>query len=193
MDRVILTKEDVKMLFDWNDGHKVLVRLLPAPLKAVEIAFRHNDIRIKGIREERWLKLYVYNGNQKIGKAEFEISADKMLHHRKGQINMTRDSFESVLTCYCSLMAYMVYEKSEVVESNQTTVHQAKGVHKGHTTYILKKRYISSNGGHHASPKGIFTVRGHYRQYKNGRRIWIEEYKKGTGDRKSKTYKMCPN
>ena len=198
MDRVLLSIEDVKVLFDWKDGHKELVRRLPAPLKTVEIAFRHNDIRIKGIREERWLKLCVYNGNQKIGKAEFEISADKMLHHRKGQINMTRDSFESVLACYCALMAFMVYEKPELVESESPVSGKAHSPRKHRsrsnwTTYILRRRKKvpqGVSGGHHSSPKGIFTVRGHYRRYKNGRTVWIAEYKKGTGDKKSKTYKM---
>ena len=61
------------------------------------------------------------------------------------------------------------------------------------TTYILR----SINGalsavprGSHASPRGIFTVRGHYRHYKSGKVVWIAEYKKGTGKRKSKTYKV---
>ena len=42
----------------------------------------------------------------------------------------------------------------------------------------------------HASPGGIFSVRGHFRHYKNGKVIWISEYRKGEGKKKKKTYKM---
>lgn len=31
----------------------------------------------------------------------------------------------------------------------------------------------------HRSPQGIFSVRGHFRRYKNGHVIWIDEYLKG--------------
>ncbi|MBR5436920.1 MAG: hypothetical protein IK120_08680, partial [Muribaculaceae bacterium] len=60
-------------------------------------------------------------------------------------------------------------------------------------TYILhhSRDSISVGAkGHHASPRGIFNVRGHYRHYKNGNVIWINEYQKGTGKKKSKTYKL---
>lgn len=33
----------------------------------------------------------------------------------------------------------------------------------------------------HRSPNGIFSVRGHFRKYKDGKIIWIDEYLKGLG------------
>lgn len=32
----------------------------------------------------------------------------------------------------------------------------------------------------HRSPEGVFSVRGHFRKYKSGKAIWIDEYLKGT-------------
>lgn len=61
------------------------------------------------------------------------------------------------------------------------------------TTYILRRdngTLLAAPMSSHASPKGIFTVRGHYRHYKSGKVVWIAEYRKGTGKKKSKTYKM---
>ena len=49
---------------------------------------------------------------------------------------------------------------------------------------------LAAPRGFHASPRGIFTVRGHYRHYKSGKVVWVSEYKKGTGKKKKKTYKM---
>ena len=44
--------------------------------------------------------------------------------------------------------------------------------------------------GSHRSPRGSY-VRGHYRHYKSGKVVWIEEYQKGTGKaEKGKTYKL---
>ena len=186
------------MLFEWNKQHKELVRSLPAPLKSVEIRFEHHSWQIKGIREDKWLKIYLANDGKKLGKMEFEINAQNQLVHRKGSTELSRDSFDSMLTCYCALMAFMVYEKPELAENKEPPAeikkHGKRKVSsaKPKTVYLLRTRKTSapSKGGHHASPKGIFTVRGHYRQYKSGKRIWVAEYKKGTGEKKSKTYKI---
>ena len=198
MDKVLLSRDDVKTLFDWAVVNKPLIRTMPMPLKAVEITFVHFDLRIKGIREGRWLTLYAYKGYQKVCKVVFEIDSKGMLIKRKGETILERKSFESVLTCYCALMAYMVYEKPELVKAEpqqiqqkQPTKKQNKVSNKDGVTYILKRRVIRpALGGHHASPRGIFTVRGHYRRYKSGKVVWIQEYKKGEGKAKSKTYKM---
>lgn len=32
---------------------------------------------------------------------------------------------------------------------------------------------------YHRSPEGIFPVRGHFRQYKSGKVVWIDSYMKG--------------
>ena len=60
-------------------------------------------------------------------------------------------------------------------------------------TYILRR----ANGavtvaprGSRARPRGEFSVRGHYRPYRSGKVVWIAEYRKGTGKKKSKIYKM---
>lgn len=202
MDRVMLNRDDITFLFDWGRKHKELVCMLPNPLKIVEIVFPHNGIRIKGVREEKWLTLYVYNAQLKISRVKFEISSDNLLIKRKGIINMTKESFESILACYCSLMAYMVYEKPTIIqvteEVPQENAEQHKSVQKKgkNATYIIQHKKVSARTNsvvHHASPKGIFTVRGHLRRYKNGKVIWIKEYKKGTGDKKSKLYKLENN
>ena len=41
----------------------------------------------------------------------------------------------------------------------------------------------------HRSPEGVFGVRGHFRRYKNGHVIWIDEYLKGLD--KDKNNKSC--
>lgn len=198
MDRVLLNEDDIKTLFAWKDENKDYVRMIPAPLKSVEICLP-NKIRIKGIRKDNWLDFYVYFKNERIGKYKLEVRTGVGLIPRKINSRMSKEDISDCLSCYCALMAYMVYEKPELVAAEPKEM-TSEGSHKQYIpgnknrpTYILRRRtekLRGSLGGHHASPKGIFSVRGHYRQYKTGKTVWINEYKKGTGDKKDKTYKM---
>lgn len=203
MDRVELTIADVERLIEWRDQHPDEVRSHPAPLKAVEIRIKENGWRIKGIREGDSLRLHLSKDNQQFGNCTFVRRADGMWASVKNRMNVSEDDLRSVLTVYCSLMALMVYGKVEtpaeqvpdkVRESaRKKPINGRKRKKPPRTTYILK----SGNGalmavqkGSHASPNGIFSVRGHFRHYKNGKVIWISEYRKGEGKKKKKTYKM---
>lgn len=204
MDKVELTREDITALLDWRDAHKDLVRSLPAPLKAVEICFKHNDFRIKGIRENSSLRLNLSSGFNSLGKMEFTISPRNELIHKSGKMAVTQDSFQSVLTVYCTLMALMTYGRLKPAEEPRSPREPKpskkvaqKRPHKPpskRVTYILRQdngALIAAPKGSHASPRGEFTVRGHYRHYASGKVVWIAEYRKGTGKKKkSKTYKM---
>ena len=195
MDRVLLRREDVDTLFTWKDQHEDLVRTMPAPLRAVEIVVQANGLRIKGIRDGNKLTLYLYHETKSLGKMEFKVFCGVLIMQRD-TTQLSQESRNSVVTGYCALMAYMVYEQPERIEAEDITPVKSNGTprktgNKTRTTYILRKRRETVyKGGHHASPKGIFTVRGHYRRYKSGKVVWINEFKKGEGNKKSKTYKL---
>lgn len=115
-------------------------------------------------------------------------------------MKVEKDGLQSVLTVYCSVMALMAYGRREAEPQDAPSSGQKQAPSKRPTkrkrkriTYILR----SVNGalsavprGSHASPRGTFTVRGHYRHYKSGKVVWVSEYKKGTGKRKGKIYKI---
>ena len=203
MDRVELTIEDVNRLIEWRDAHPTEVRSHPAPLKAVEIRIKENGWRIKGIREGNSLRLHLSKENQQFGNCTFIRRTDGMWASTKNRMRVSEDDLRSVLTVYCSLMALMVYGQVETkagqipdkVQGNtrKKPINGRNQKKPPRTTYILK----SGNGAlmavprdSHASPGGIFSVRGHFRHYKNGKVIWISEYRKGEGKKKKKTYKM---
>ena len=135
-----------------------------------------------------------------MGHAEFRHRIDGMWIPEKNRMKATADELQSVLTVYCSLMALMV--AAPVIQRSEENVkrrdpskphHSSKKRGKKRTTYIIRKAagtILAAPTGSHASPRGIFTVRGHWRHYKSGKVVWVSEYKKGTGGRKSKTYKM---
>lgn len=200
MDKVELTKEDITALLDWRDAHKDLVRAMPAPLKAVEIVFKHNAYRIKGIRDGDSLKLYLSLGYDSLGHVEMVLDSAKQLRLKKGKLKCDEDGFRTVLTVYSSLMALMASGPTIHIDRDpkpdrkphKKQIRSSKNAGP-RTTYIIRKvggELYAAPRGSHSSPRGIFSVRGHYRHYKSGKVVWIAEYKKGTGKKKRKTYKM---
>lgn len=147
------------------------------------------------------MKLYLGIDGRPMGSTMFRLRDDMMWESvpGKNKMKVEKDDLQSVLTVYCSLMALMTYAVPP--ESEQTrTVH--KESHKPtrakiakpqkHITYIIRHSngtILAAPRGSHASPTGVFTVRGHFRHYKSGKVVWIAEYRKGEGKKKKKTYK----
>lgn len=205
MDKIELTVEDVEALLKWRDEHKDEVRSHPAPLKAVEIVIPYSGFRIKGIREGDTLRLHLSRNYEQFGNCTFVRRADGMWASTKDRTKgVTKEDLQSALTVYCSLMALMTYGIVESEQELDPNKKQRSGRSKKATkrliakpvkriTYILRQMngtLLAVPRGSHASPSGIFTVRGHYRHYKSGKVVWIAEYRKGTGKKKSKTYKI---
>lgn len=206
MDRVLLKSTDIEALLRWRDDHKYLVRLAPAPLKAVEIVIEDTGYRIKGIRDGDRLRLACFAGYTKLIDIRAGYEVDGLMKASRKQLadGMTDENVQSVVTIYASLMALMTFGGEDRVEEPERLVreiaHKAKNKatrkQSPRTTYILRNVNGSiqmATRGSHASPSGIFTVRGHYRHYKSGKVVWIAEYKKGTGKKKPKTYKIKSN
>lgn len=210
MDKVVLTAEDIEALLKWRDEHRNEVRSNPAPLKAVEIVIPHSGFRIKGIREDGTLRLHLSRNYEQFGNCTFAQTANGMWAATKNRTRgVSSEDLQSALTVYCSLMALMVYgrmesrpdpDKEPSVKENslcptKATKRSARKPMK-RNTYILHRvngALLVAPRGSHASPSGIFAVRGHYRHYKSGKVVWIAEYRKGTGKKKSKIYKMGGN
>lgn len=198
-----LTIADVNRLIEWRNQHPDEVRSHPAPLKAVEIRIKENGWRIKGIREGDSLRLHLSKDNQQFGNCTFIRRPDGMWVSVKNRMDVSEDDLRSVLTVYCSLMALMVYGREEAPteqmpedmrkSARKKPINGRKRKKPSRTTYILRsegRALMAVPRGSHASPGGIFSVRGHFRHYKSGKVVWISEYQKGTGKKKRKTYKM---
>jgi hypothetical protein len=208
MDKIQLTMSDVDRLLAWRDEHKTEVYAMPSPLKAIEITVDNESVVItyKAIRENLNLRMHVNIDGHPIGNLEFKIIPGAFCVVTKNKSNIPQDAVQSMLTIYSSLMACMVYSVPTVRDNpetrkTQTTNGKAKSKKNKskaapNITYILREtngRLIAAPQGSHASPKGEFSVRGHYRHYKNGKTVWINPYKKGTGNKKSKVYRLGGN
>lgn len=214
MDKIEITANEIEELLKWRDEHKDLMRRCEMPpLRTVEIVIRDNGYRIKAIREGDELRLHLNIGGRPVGKGKFRLRFDGMWVAGKNDIkfeqkalgdNNPSDVAQSMLTVYCSLMKLMIHSNIEKEGEwdepvpRKTAAHKpaAKGSKKPskRITYILRSQngaLYAAPRGSHSSPKGVFSVRGHYRHYRDGKVVWIAEYSKGTGKKKkSKTYRM---
>ena len=204
MDKLILTKEDVRALIAWRDEHKAEVRSHPASLRALEIIAPEVGWSLKGIRDGDTLRLHANQSGQSLGYCQFTRLPNGFWSATKNRMQTSQEHLQSLLSIYCVVMAVMAYgwqkpdedeeseEKPERKPSKKAK-KRAKPKAGKPITYIIRR----ANGavtvapkGSRARPRGEFSVRGHYRHYRSGKVIWIAEYRKGTGKKKSKIYKM---
>lgn len=209
MDKCILKNEDVKALFAWRDRNKDLVRRGANPMKGIEIVLPDIKARAKYIRENNIVKIhYVF------GKESYNYTIEIVQHGWKVNkqpakgYGAQRALIEDVVGMYFALMALITYgddveytEQELDVIDTITTEKSARPVaprkthiKRDNVIYLFNKepsgRLSIKRKGERRSPQGQFNVRGHFRHLKGGKVIWIAEYKKGTGTRKNKTYKL---
>lgn len=205
MDKVIFKIKDVDALLAWRDNHPDLVRSLPMPLKALEFIFPESGWSFKAIREKEFITFHPALHGKPVGKMKLRVCPGGKLAMVKRDNILKGEDVETIITVYCSTMALMVYGNgSKVVETTPSLVASQKptearegvsGNKKGKdtrngVTYILR---ATRNGvaaipqGSHASPSGEFSVRGHFRHYKSGKVVWVDEYRKGTDQKKKKS------
>ena len=200
MDKILLSSKDIETLLLWRDQNKELIRRNAAPFKGIILEFPETNIIIKAYNDTGKIAFYLQVNGKKAGKITGRQLPGGLLQVKKNTTKLNSDDVQSIITVYASLMALIVYHKPEAAaaaqEARQERPKQKKSGQerrKNSTTYLLKH---SGSGpriqqrGQHSSPAGVFTVRGHYRHYKDGRAVWIKPYKKGTGDQKNKTYKL---
>ena len=201
MDKILLYSQDVETLLKWRDQNKELVRRNAAPFKGIMLEFPDTNIIIKVYNNAGKIAFYLQVNGEKAGKITGLQLAGGLFQETKNTTKLNKEDKQSIITVYASLMAFIVYHKPEAAAAAPPDPRQGKPKNKKHgaqrskkgITYIFKH---SSNGpciqrrGRHASPAGAFSVRGHYRHYKNGKTVWIRPYNKGAGSHKSKTYKI---
>lgn len=205
MDKVIFKIKDVDALLEWRDSHADLVRTLPMPLKALEFIFPESGWSFKAIREKEFITFHPALHGKPVGKMKLRVCPGGKLAMVKRDNILKGEDVETIITVYCSTMALMVYGNGSRVidapvvaessrrptEARQSVSASKKGKDaRNSVTYILR---ATRNGiaaipqGSHASPSKEFSVRGHFRHYKSGKVVWVDEYRKGTDQKKKKS------
>lgn len=191
-----------------------------SPVKSIKIATELSPAIMTVIRDGKGIELLISYDGKFIAKYFYEIQNDgivcvKEKYNKKlgkkilkdiGALK-SEDKF-TMLKLYLCLMAIMAYgeylqenknipvEQIVAVAKEKQKTKETKRKNRKKTNgfvYILKqtkKGAIVVPKGSHASPQGSFTVRGHFRHYKSGKVVWVDEFMKGTGKVKDKNYKL---
>jgi hypothetical protein len=201
MDKIILSSKDVETVLLWRDQNKDLVRRNPAPFKGIMLEFPDTHINIKVYNDAGKITFYLHINGTKAGKITGQQLPGGYFKAKKNTTKLKSDDVQSIITVYASLMALITYHKKEPAETapkNRRDQRKKNGSasHKprqNSITYIISNTATGARiqrKGSHASPAGVFSVRGHFRTYKNGKTVWIKPYEKGNGGKKDKTYKL---
>ena len=205
MDKIEYTNKDINFLLEWRDKNKELVRMGFCPIKAIKILSIENGITLTCIRKDRIVHISITQLGRSLGAITFECIPMGLCKIVKNTAKkLQNDDVQSVITVYASTMAIMAFggqfdapPKAKKPNNNESSLSKKKPSSKKNKssgiTYVLKrtdKDVQILRQGSHARPEGTFSVRGHFRHYKNGRVIWIAEYVKGSGKEKDRKYRL---
>lgn len=213
LDKILLSQADVDLLFEWRDNHKDYVRNFKSVLKSGVIiiddhhkqVFKETDTHfLYTMLDERKGKTYElqWDIGTKIGTTLFSVYPDSF---NKNDYN------QSIISLHASLMAYMEYysDKKEYVDKKETVEFEKKKNSKNKKGRVkkskkspvrIRKKIYKINVNKEAATRDKnryerkieqWTVRGHWRNYSDGNRVWIKPYVKGDGENiQSKSYKL---
>lgn len=148
MDKIVVTAADIEKLLAWRDEHNDLVRLMPVPLREVEIQIVESGISIKCFRSDKKLKLYLDSPARKLGHVVFAPLGNglwkKKVSTLPADCNPT-ETEQGALTVYGSLMALMTYGTGSIRGGVATTTSKAPAERKSST-----KRHTANHHIHHS-------------------------------------------
>lgn len=215
VDTVSLSRDDYLKLFEWKENNRFLVRFFNPVLEEGVIVVE-NSMKQFFKQDDTFIEIELFFGSlkalelhlERIGNGQIkvlkEIPNQKVANHLNYPISkMIADS----ITFHAAAMAYMgyfmeqkIYVDKEVVQKNGNQKKKRKDKTRRKIIKIQHRIYNVRVGGNTKEIKikreinrrtNQWTVRGHWRKYKDGKKVWVKTYKKGNGtEPQAKIYKM---
>lgn len=185
MTHFYLDKEAYEYLCEWAEEYKTAVKYSPAFYQKVQVHLHGTDLKFYIESKRYGLRFSLLDEDGQIIKGKLlhypdsESDYDLEFSTAERADNETHIHIMQVFcTAYVQANCFMWYgnvcESKEYVASGKT-VNEDKVI----TFRKYKGEVYAVNAGHHRSPEGVFSVRGHFRKYQSGKVIWIDEYLKG--------------
>lgn len=217
MDKIYISQDGENKLFRWRDEHKNLVRNYKASTKKVKYILLYetnNPIIITVIdsgearvdftitRQGKRLDSFCYDRYRmtvnetwhtlkepkavkeakSAGRQEaisIHASTQALLNHRQRiEVNQGQEPGEDVKSIVEKVKSKeRIQKKDNIIKISDIIYTPVEAPTRGFRNYTKPTREIN--------------VRGHYRHYRSGKTIWIDEYKKNAGkDKKFKKYDL---
>lgn len=195
MDKILLTAKDVSEIHKWANANEVSVDI-NIPFNKVELVL-DEGYSLKCYNKGTYVNIFIIIDNVNKGYFRFERNTLKVIKNKIiGKEKLKEEHFKAWIAQYLYTMAYIteykpVLEPKEIRES----IKKHKRSHKAesNTIYLFNRHYITNSSITHRKHKSCeyaYTVRGHFRHLRNGKKIWVREYTKGKGKPKEKSYKL---
>ena len=217
MDKIYISQDGENKLFQWRDEHKNLVRNYKASVKKVKYilfyemnnpiiitvidsgearvdftitrqgkrldSFRYDRYKMTvnekwyALKEPKTVKEAKSDGRQEA--ISIHASTQALLNHRQKIEVDRKQEFRETVTRIVERIEDKErrQKKDNIIKISDIIYTPVEAPTRGFRNYTKPTREIS--------------VRGHYRHYRSGKTIWIDEYKKNAGkDKKSKKYDL---
>ena len=209
-DSIVIPTNKVQDLFEWRNANKDLVHKFTPYLEDVVIKVGGLSIHVEKSPDLTMsYRFTVYNTEEKLLVQDWNrhtmignISYNKVPKDIIENDEMAKDYAQSVISSYCTLMAYMGRDK-EIVTKKEITQKKVKDRKKkggkGKKVTYIRNTVYTVTGDFKMEPetkrtytpsKEPFKVTGHWRHYKSGKIVWVDGYTKGKGTPEPKVYQV---
>lgn len=206
MVKIPLTIEQINALLNWRDKHKDLVRACVVPFPSCDI-ISENGVKIRVQQNNDFPSVYKFTVSNTVlhevnGRFDYMAMTGKVIH---GLPRLSHDDTQTAITVWATVMAYIVNFEPKIVEKendeamhkddNSRSVSQHKRKRPENSVlYLTPVKFISESKNavqrKYTPPSCAFSVRGHYRQMKSGKVVYVHPYEKNTEKEKDKRNKI---
>lgn len=208
MDKIIISQEDVDSLFKWRDNHKEYVRNFKPTMKDGVIEVYNSKLgnyhtQIFREIDGDTFQYSILHDNNRVFEFIWNRVTGTVIHiYNKLFTNdkETEEYTKTTISLHASIMAYIEYfsDKKEYVNVktiqrnakilNDNYKKNKKNLKKKHQVKITTKKVYSLNIDKNTVKRDKrryeikmngWTVRGHWRRLKSGKKVWIKPYVKG--------------
>ncbi len=189
MNKYYLDKEAYDYLCEWSELNKATIKFSPFYFKKAEVILK--DVNFTKFIVENIKNGYKFNilnfsgvvisGKIKVDefcKNDFGVSFKLKKELQEDLKKIYVHNMEVYCTAFLYVNSFMRY--GNFVENKKfVAAGKNSGEDKVITFRKFKDKIYAIPVGSHRSPEGVFPVRGHFRRYKNGKVIWIDDFVKG--------------
>ena len=217
MDKIYISQDEENKLFRWRDEHKNLVRNYKASIKKVKYILldeTNNPVIITVIDSgEARVDFTITRQGKRLDSFRYDrykMTVDETWHTLKEPEAVKEAKAggrQEAISIHASTQALLNHRQRIEVDRGQGTREDVESIvervenrektqNKDNIIRISDIIYTpveASTRGfrNYTKPTREISVRGHYRHYRSGKTIWIDEYKKNTGkDKKYKKYNL---
>lgn len=193
-DEVVVSVENIITMFDKiviifeNEGQKNLDAMYELITHGKKKLSR-NAVYLESDMRERFTP---YSGSFDLVTSELRLDNDSVLLAPSVTVLMylyliagEKDDFRKVMNDSISMEEKTYVPNTQPKKKKSNKPSKVKIKKRIEYTINITDEYMKRN---YEFVKESWTVRGHWREYKNGKRSWIKAYKKGTGEVEAKEY-----